>query len=163
MALRPRGLVRLLFLALPLALAACGGGGADPSAVAPASSPGAPSATLDPLYAKAKACGIPTSAPFETPPDLVPFLIEPYVTTVTSPSGAGYRIVLYMDQPLGLVLKRIRDVSAERGLQVVSSEREPIDAELTVREPNGEVFAFRLLILPRCQEAVQMTVIRLQG
>jgi hypothetical protein len=159
MALRPRGLAAAT-AALALALTGCGGGGAGPRAEGAAASPGA---TPDPLYAKAKACGIPTSAPFETPEDLVPFLAEPYVTTVTSPSGAGYRIVLYMDQPLGVVLARIRVAATERGLQITASEREPFDAEITLREPDGEVYAFRLLILPRCQEAVQLTVIRLQG
>ena len=157
MALRSRGLSAA---AAVVVLAGCGGGGQR--AVAPAASRGAPTPTPDPLYDKANGCGIPTSLPFATPKDLVPFLAPPYVTTITAPSGAGYRVVVFVDRPLGLVLDRIRSGAAAKGIEVLFSEREPFEAEITLRDPDGEVYAFKLLILAQCPESVQMTVVRLQ-
>ena len=158
MALRSRRLSAVALAAL--GLAGCGGGTAPGPRVA--ASP-APSAAPDPLYPKAKSCGIPVTVPFATPRDLRPFVPPPFVTTITSPSGAGFRNVMYVEQALGPVLGAIRREAQRRGHEITYTEQEPVDAEINVREPDGEVYAFRLLNLPRCPGAIQLTVIRLQG
>lgn len=155
MALRAGGLIAAALLA-----AGCGGGGGGAQRPAKSTAP-APS-VAPALTERARECGLEVRTTETVPEDLALLVPEPYLMIGHAPAGAGYRLTLFWDLPLDRVLPEVARRGAARGTQELFREREPFDAELSLREADGEVYAFRFSIPGRCNDAVAASVVRLQ-
>ena len=146
---------RLRLLTAACVLAGCGGGGEGP--------PPAASATAAPadLVARAQECGLPAPGQDAVPAELAALLPARSVVVNVQPAGAGYRAVAFAGLPLVETLAALGRAATGAGYAEAFREREAIDAELTVRSPDGHVVAFTLATPAGCEDGVRVTAVRI--
>ena len=146
---------RLGLLIAALALAGCGG---DRE---PAGATAAGTATPAGIVERARDCGLPATGSDEVPADLARLVGPRAVVLSVQEAGAGYRAVVFSDEPLVQTLATLERAGHAAGYRTEFREREAIDAELTVRSADGSAFAFTLATPPGCDAGVRVTAVRI--
>ena len=144
---------------LLICTAVLGGCGSEPASSRPAASATAAPAAL---VERARECGRPAPAEDVTVPgDLARLLPADSLVLANPEAGSGYRVSAFVDADLVTTLRALEQAAGANGYETTFSEREAIDAELVVRDPDGEVLSFRLDVPGGCGDSVALTASRI--